>query len=462
LIRFFQRLQDFNVSVICFAGSAIALGHALQFDNGFYHPVALNWLTAAFLLAVVGLLLHRFAATVSHRIAMALQALLVAGIVWQATQLFFARPGLYITEQAHLSLFKAGIVAQVVLVAIGVLNIPALRRIWFAGLLATSMGLGVWMIKAAPDPYIDVVEVHKEAIEALIHHRDPYRISFANIYENAETIKFYNPDAIIGGRLVIAYPYPPASLLLVVPGHVLFGDYRYSELALLVAAAALIGFSRRGKPAQLAAALLLTTPRIWFVIEEGWSEPVALFMLALTVFLMIRNPIASGWAAGILVVTKQYLGFAGLAVVRLVFADLPRWKWTAISAVFAASAVTLPIALWHPNAFMRNVVWLQAREPFRIDSLSYLSWAAREGWGRGSFFWAIGAALLTAILSLFTTRNTAQGFAASVALITFAFFAFGSKAFCNYYFFVVGALCCAIAVFPLESDGARSAADISP
>ncbi len=89
------------------------------------------------------------------------------------------------------------------------------------------------MIRATPDPYIDVVEVHKEAIEALIHHRDPYRISFANIYENAESQKFYNPEAVIGGRLAQAYPYPPPSLLLAVPGHVLFGDYRYSELALL-------------------------------------------------------------------------------------------------------------------------------------------------------------------------------------------------------------------------------------
>src|SRR6185503_13408791 len=116
-----------------------------------------------------------------------------------------------------------------------------------------------------------------------LHHRDPYRISYANIYENAESRKFYNPEAVIGGRLAQAFPYPPPPLLLAVPGHVLFGDYRYSELALLIGAAALIGFSG-GMPALLAAAALLTTPRVWFVIEEGWTEPVSVFLLALTVF----------------------------------------------------------------------------------------------------------------------------------------------------------------------------------
>ena len=68
-----------------------------------------------------------------------------------------------------------------------------------------------------------------------------------------------------------------------------------------------------------------------------------------------------------------------------------QWPWIAFGVVFAAAAVTLPFALWHPNAFMRNVIWLQTREPFRVDSLSYLAWAAQHGMGRGSFVWAIGA-----------------------------------------------------------------------
>ena len=443
-----QRIKQFNVSAVFFALSAIALGQALQVYNGFYHPIALRWLTAAFSLCVVGVLVHRWMAPLSRATTVALTSAATLGFVIQVVQLYRNSPGVYLTADATIGLFKAGLVVQIVAFSVGLLHIRALRRVWFPAFLAASTALGVWMIRESPEPYIDVVEVHKEAIEALIHRRDPYRITFANIYENAEARKFYNPEAVIGGRLAFAYPYPPPSLLLAVPGHVLFGDYRYSEVAWLIAAAALIGYLRPGLSPKLAATLLLTTPRVWYVIEQGWTEPIAIFMLALTVFLIARNPIAAGWASGILGVTKQYLGFTGLAVLRLLF-DRPRqWKWIALGIVVGAAAVILPFALWHPNAFMRNVVWLQTREPFRLDSLSYLSWAARNGMVTGSFVWAIGAGVVAAVVTLFTTRNTAEGFAGSALLTTFAFFVFGSKAFCNYYFFVIGALCCAIAAFP--------------
>jgi hypothetical protein len=447
-----KHLREFNLTVICFALSAIALGRALQINLGFYSADALWWLTAALIAATVGVVLHRAAPPVSRVSAGVLTALLVAGLAWQFYQLYTSKPGLYLREDASLTVFRGGIVAQAVCIACGVLSIRPLRRLWFPGLLAASLFLGVWTIRATPDPYIDVVEVHKEAIKALVHHRDPYRISFANIYETEESKKFYNPEAVIGGRLAQAYPYPPPSLLLATPGHILFGDYRYSELALLIAAAGLIGFTFGTLPAMLAASVLLTTPRIWFVIEEGWTEPIGIFLMVLTVVLMRRLPILGGWVAGIFAMTKQYLGVTALAFVRLMFIRPKQWPWVAFGVIFAAAAVTLPFALWHPNAFMRNVIWLQTREPFRTDSLSYLAWAAANGLGRGSFVWAIGAGSIAAIIATFTTRNTPEGFAASIAWTTFAFFAFGSKAFCNYYFFVIGALCCAIAALPSATD----------
>jgi hypothetical protein len=107
--------------------------------------------------------------------------------------------------------------------------------------------------------------------------------------------------------------------------------------------------------------------------------------------------------------------------------------------------VTLPFVLWHPRAFVDSVLLVQTREPFRIDSLSYLSWAARHGLGGGSFVWAVAAGSIALAAGALLTPNTPAGFTLSLALSSFAAFAFGSKAFCNYYFFVVSALCCAIA-----------------
>jgi hypothetical protein len=447
-----NRTRSAIFPAVCAALAALALGHALEIHNGFYQPAALNWVTAALSLCAIGVLAHRRAE--SLRIADSLLIIVVAaGIGWQLWQLLTARsPGMYLRGGASISLFKAGVVLQGVLVALGVSRVRLFHRIWFVAFLVVSALIGTWLIHASPDPHIDVVTVHREAITALLQHQDPYRISFENIY-GADSGFYYNPAAVIGNRIAIAYPYPPASLLLAVPGQVLFDDYRYSELACLIAAAALIGFTRRTLTAKLAACLLLTTPRVWFVLEQGWTEPIAVFTLALTLFIVARNPVMAGWPAGLFLVTKQYLGFTGLSVLRIALMRPRQWHWIVLGLIIVAAAMTLPFALWHPNAFMRNVVWLQTLEPFRIDSLSYLSWAARRGLGQGSFLWAVGAAAVAAITGIAATRNTPQGFVLSVALTMFAMFAFGSKAFCNYYFFVIGALCCAVAThLPASRD----------
>ena len=438
------------VGALCFASSALVLGHALQMSNGFFHPVALRWLTAALVFVILGAVASRSAAPLTRGHTLVLTVLLAGGVAWQIQQLLAAEPGYYVSATASRTLFRTLVATQGMCILLGLLDVSPARRSWFPLVLATSLCLGIWMIKASPEPYIDVIQVHKEALAALLDGTDPYRITFANIYEGVDARKFYNPDALIGGRLAFAYPYPPASLLFSVPGYVLFGDYRYSELALLVAAAALIGYTRHGRLAPLAACTLLTTPRVWFVIEQGWTEPVAVFALALTVFLLVRYPMSAGWAAGLLLTTKQYLAFGGLVVLRFVFVRPWRWMWLGASVAISAAATTLPFALWHPNAFMRNVVWLQSQEPFRPDSLSYLAWAFHNGLGQGTFVWAAGAAAVAAILCLFITRNTPVGFAASFSLTTFVLFAFGSKAFCNYYFFVIGAVCATVAAF--QSD----------
>ena len=47
LSQVLKHLREFNLAVVCFAVSAIALGRALQINNGFYSQDALWWLTVA-------------------------------------------------------------------------------------------------------------------------------------------------------------------------------------------------------------------------------------------------------------------------------------------------------------------------------------------------------------------------------------------------------------------------------
>jgi hypothetical protein len=253
-------LRVTNWSAFGFALSALVLGYSLQVSNGFYDETALKWLSGALGLCCVATLAQRANVALTKRSEQALSILLLAGVLFQLYLLYTSRPGMYLGRGADLRTFHLLILAQAVLPLAGLIPWPPLQRAWFPLVLAASLGIGVWMIRASPEPPIDVVVVHKEALDALLSDKDPYRISFANVYAKEDIANFYNPAAIIGNRVAFGYPYPPASLLLVVPGYVLFGDYRYSEVALLVAAAALIGFTQRTRTAKLAACLLLTTP----------------------------------------------------------------------------------------------------------------------------------------------------------------------------------------------------------
>ena len=446
-----ERIRSLNLCAASFAVSIAALGHALQISNGTFNPDALWWVGVAFVCCVIGAATHRFGHQWSEVGVRTVVWLLTGGVLWNVKQHLTAVPGIFIDSSTSLLPFYAGIVAETLLLGLGVAKVKLAARWWFAGVLVINLLLGIWLFKAVPDPYIDVGVVHKEALSAMLEGKDPYRISFPNIY-GEDSKYFYNPEVVMGGRIAFGYPYPPPSLLLAIPGYVLFGDYRYSELAFLLATAALLGYSRTHLVAPLAAVTLLTTPRGFFVLEQGWTEPIAIFLVALTTCLLMRGPRRASWAAGLMLAAKQYLPFTGLAVLRSLLLDRKGWATTLGIIVAVGAVCILPFALWHTNSFMRSVVWLQTLEPFRTDSLSFLVWADRNGLGRGSFLWAIGAAIVAALVSLVTTRNTPSGFATSAALIMFAMFALGSKAFCNYYYFVIGAMCCALAAFPAPGE----------
>lgn len=446
------RIRPLNLSAACFILSAATLGHALQISSGTYHPDALWWVAVAFGLCAAGTLSHRVSTGWSDASQQVATWLLAGGVLWNLVQLLVNdRPGDAIVPATSLVPFRTGVMVVGLLVAAGVSGVRIARRAWFPLVLTVIALLGIWMLRVSPAPGIDVIVVHHEAIEAFLHGHDPYRISFPNIYGDNWKY-YYNPAVVFGDRIGFGFPYPPASLLLAIPGHVFFGDYRYSELGFLIASAALIGYSRRHLMARLAAVLLLTTPRGFFVLEQGWTEPIAIFTVALTTFLLMEGPMRASWSAGLMLATKQYLPFTGLAVLRALLLDRRRLTHAVLVIGLVGAATILPFALWHPNSFLRAVVWLQTLEPFRTDALSFLIWADRSGYGRGNFLWAVGAAVIAAVLSLLTTRNTPSGFAASASITMFAMFALGSKAFCNYYYFVIAAMCIAIAAFTVPGE----------
>jgi len=65
--------------------------------------------------------------------------------------------------------------------------------------------------------------------------------------------------------------------------------------------------------------------------------------------------------------------------------------------------------------------------------------------------WAVVAALVGVATTMMVVPNTAAGFAAGVGFFCLLMFAFGSKAFANYYFLVIAALCASVGALPKEA-----------
>ena len=113
-------------------------------------------------------------------------------------------------------------------------------------------------------------------------------------------------------------------------------------------------------------------------------------------------------------------------------------------------AVSLPLVLWNPAEFWHDVVALQVYQPFRVEAMSYLAWAAQGGGERLPTALAFVAGSIGVAIGLWRQPRTPAGFAATCSLAFIGFFAFNKQAFCNYYYFVIGALCVAAAAVEPE------------
>ncbi len=426
--------------------AAFALGQGLQVANGNLHPDSIKWLTVTLGLALAALLAPTVA-WVEARVHVLLPLLVVTGLGWQFTQLFTAMPGMYLRLAGIQTLFPFFTWLVVAAVAAGAASgkdalFPRALPVVVVG---AFVACSAWMLKTSPEPFIDVFVFQRDGVRELLAGRNPYAMQYPDIYGNSP---FYGEGLSVNGKLQFGYPYPPLSLLLAIPGHVLGGDYRWSQVAALAVAGLFIAYSRPGPTGTLLSALFLFTPRSFFVVEQGWTEPFVALGLAGTVFCSLRFPRGLPWVLGLFLATKQYLVFAAPATWLLVADPRPAKKdllRMLAEVVGIAAVVSLPMALWDVKAFWHDVAALQVYQPFRVEAMSYLAWWAGQGHERLPTALAFLAAAGGVGLGLWRAPRTAGGFALTCCLAFLGFFAFNKQAFCNYYAFVVGALCVAAA-----------------
>jgi uncharacterized membrane protein len=226
---------------------------------------------------------------------------------------------------------------------------------------------------------------------------------------------------VIDGRVQFGCPYPPLALLMAVPSERLFGDIRYSDLLAVAVGAGFIGYAG-GRIAALAASLVMFTPRTFFLLEQGWTESLAIGWLGVTIYGIKRQRRWAPVAAGLLVAVKQYLGIA-LILLPMVLARPweGRRRWTfAVCAGAVAASITLPFIVWDPRGFWRSVIWSQLAERPRGDSLSVLSYAMSHGRVIPSDAWTLLTLAALAVGLWIVWRwapRTSGGFSLGLALV---------------------------------------------
>lgn len=440
-------MKDSGFLALGCALAGVALGQALEVANGHVAFPAMMWLTAAIVLAALALLLGRRQGLRGPQL---LQAVLTLAVLVQLYQLANASPGVSLQAGTQdFLVFRLGVGAAAALTL--TLSLVPVSRAWHV-LLGLVLGvhflLGCWIIRHAPSPLIDVFVIHRDSAAALLRGENPYAITFPLIYP---TTIMYGPEQIAGGRLAFGYCYPPLSLLAALPGHLLGGDYRYSMLGAMTLTGLCLAYTRKGeRTGALAALLLLFTPRVFYVVEHGWTDPLVALTLAATVLAARRAPRLLALPLGLFFAAKQYTVLALPAAVALLAFPLGRRRAVKLLAWTGAVtlAVTLPLFLIDPSAFIWDVVTLQFYSPFRQDAMSYLAWIAQAGGPRLSSLIGFTAVLPVAAYGVWRAPRTPAGFAAATALVYLVFFSLGKQAFSNYYFFVIAVLASACAAAP--------------
>ena len=435
--------------------AAVALGQALQVASGHVHPVAVAWLTLAFVAVAVAVrpgLLPPGLPPQWHdvrRVDRLALMILAVGLVVQAAQLVTSLPAMYLSVDPVGGLvgFRAGVVAATAFALGAALARGRSRARLFALFIAAFVLLGAWILRHSPDPRIDVFVIHRGSVEALLRGENPYALTFPVIYP---TTVMYGPGQTAGDHLTFGYCYPPLTLLLAVPGHVLAGDYRLGQLAAMALSAVLVatlGGNRLTRVGVLAAAVLVSTPRVYYVLEQGWTDAyVGLFFVAL-VHAALHRPRLLPVALGLFLGAKQYTFFAIPLAAALLFPSPGRALRAALPTALVWLAPTLPFVLWDARAYAWGVWLVQFASPFRADALSYLAWLkALSGVTLPSVIGFAGAAAAV-LYGIVRAPRSALGFSSSMALTYLVFYAFNKQAFCNYYFFVLGLIAVALGCF---------------
>lgn len=421
-------------------GAAWCLGQAIQLSNGAGHPTGFVFLGITLALLLAGLVVGPSRDAEGARSHDVLTALAGVAVLLQVRQLGSGPPAIYL-QNGNIWVYVVGLVTLAAFSMAAIATTGLRRTLMTVATVISFIALSAWLLEASPNPAIDVFTETNEAVHGLfVDHLNPWSMRYTNIYHHT---LWYGPGAADNDWIYVGFPYPPLSLLISAIGYA-FGDIRWANVGALAIAALACGLSRT-RHGPLGAVLLLTTPRVLFMLEQGWTDVYLIGLCALVLITWQRWPRLTPFALGLMLVSKQYMIFIA-PLVPLLFQ--PGWSRRQMATFLGIAAgvgllVNLPFIAMGPDVLLKALTYSQ--HPFRAESLSFLGATAVEG----QPIWPVWIQwpLLLPVYALIWWRGPrgASGFALGSAALIGTFFAFSKHAFCNHHFLVIGLACLAVA-----------------
>jgi Glycosyltransferase family 87 len=247
------------------------------------------------------------------------------------------------------------------------------RVFWPRLLLAFAAAglLRVSAVLASPEPVIDVYAWLRDAPAFLLRGENPYSAAYASPY-GTERAARYNVSMTPDPHPAV---YPPLPILMAVPFSAAGLDVRYANVCCdLLAGAVLLaaGWARAGpRVGAILAGIYLFLPRVPFLIEHAWYEPMLAALLGGGLLLAGRGRWAGYLLLGLGLTGKQF----GLPL--LLPLARAQWRhWPALLlGIVAAGLLVVPFFLWDPAAFLDIVLFKHLGRPAMFDSITLASGA---------------------------------------------------------------------------------------
>ena len=298
------------------------------------------------------------------------------------------------------------------------------RRRLFAPALALLALTGLLRIVATPTPPIDVHFLLTDSTRGLIHGMDMYRQSWPGSH-----------------GLQDEYPYLPWTSVLLLPAWLVTHEVR---VGLWVAAVVSAVVLRRlaGKRSAAGGAvdsaflplLVASYPMFAFGLQQSWTEPLLIALLAIMVSAVERGRHGLAVVAlALALASKQHI-----VLLLPLAACWPAFGWRrTLQSTALGFVLVLPWLLAGPRDLWDDAVLLNIHYPVLRRGLDVAAFADRHGVTLG-FGVTIAVCLLAYAVALLRLPRNAAGFAAGSGLVQLALDVFNKQSFFNHYTLVMG------------------------